>query len=197
VLLFSIFDMKNTKQFKENYPIICRNIVQYGSFFRERKPKTQVSTPSAGALYPLEVYLVAENVAGLPVGIYRYNAQQHALELRCKGNSMDRLCRASYSQRGVGEAAASIVLCAAFEKDSKKYGNNARKYVCMEVGCAAENVCLQAVSEKLGTVFVAGFDPEKVRAILGLPREEEPMCILPIGNLKPGLPPILRPELPD
>jgi all-trans-retinol 13,14-reductase len=144
--------------------------------------QTLRSAPSAGALYPLEVYLVAENVAGIPAGMYKYNSQKHSLEKLFEGHLAKKLCRAANSQTSVGQAAAIMIICGVYEREAKKYGEKSKEYTDMEVGCVAENVYLQAVSCDIGTVFVAGFDPGSVKEILCTPESEQPLCILPLGK---------------
>jgi len=140
------------------------------------------TAPSAGALYPLEVYIVAGNVEGLADGIYKYRPAGHELEKVARGDKRLALCAAALGQRCVGNAAAVIVFAADYERTAKKYGRRAPRYVHMEVGHAAENVYLQAVSLGLGTTVVGGFRDEKVKAVVGLAGKERPMCLMPVGR---------------
>lgn len=81
-------------------------------------------------------------------------------------------------------AAAAIVFAAVYERTSRKYGDRAVRYVHLEVGHAAQNVCLQAEALRLGTVPVGAFDDERVRSVVMMERDEQPLYILPIGRAK-------------
>ncbi|MDQ1265000.1 MAG: hypothetical protein QG635_150 [Bacteroidota bacterium] len=141
------------------------------------------TAPSAGALYPLELYLVAGNVEGLSAGIYKYYSEEHALKLIAEGDFRKKLCEAAFSQTMLEEAPASIVYSAVYERTSGKYGSRGReRYVCIDLGCSAENVWLQAVSLGIGTVSVGSFNDEKVKILLKIPQEEEPLLIMPLGR---------------
>ncbi|SET00957.1 SagB-type dehydrogenase domain-containing protein [Methanococcoides vulcani] len=139
------------------------------------------AAPSAGALYPLEVYLVAGNVSGLDVGVYRYVPSRHSMIRIFKGDRRDELCRASLSQSQIRDAAAVVVIAADYSRTTVKYGTRGIRYVHIEVGCAAENIYLQGVSLGIGTCAVGAFDDEEVASILNLPSNEDPLLILPIG----------------
>ena len=143
------------------------------SFFR--------TAPSAGALYPLEVYLVAGKVSGLDIGMYRYVPSRHSLIQICDGDRRDELCRASLSQPHIRNAVAVVVIAADYSRTTVKYGTRGIRYVHIEVGCAAENICLQGDSLGIGTCVTGAFDDEEVGSILNLPTNEDPLLILPIG----------------
>lgn len=139
------------------------------------------TAPSAGALYPLEVYLVAGNVSGLDIGVYRYVPSRHSMIRVLDGDRRDELCRASLSQPHIRDVAAVVVLAADYSRTTVKYGNRGIRYVHIEVGCAAENICLQGVSLGIGMCVTGAFDDEEVGSILNLPSNEDPLLIMPIG----------------
>jgi len=141
------------------------------------------TAPSAGALYPLEMYLVAGNVRGLDIGVYRYFPSRHSLIRICDGDRRDELCKASLSQPHIRDAAAVAVIAADYSRTTVKYGTRGIRYAHIEAGCAAENICLQGVSLAIGTCVTGAFDDAKVASILKLPANEEPLLILPIGYL--------------
>ncbi len=145
-------------------------------------PRGLRTAPSAGALYPLEIYLVAGNVAGLPAGVYRYLPAGHRLELSASGDRRSALADAALRQPWVRKAPAVLVVAAVFARTTGKYGQRGIRYVHLDAGCAAENVYLQATALGLGTVFVGAFHDEEVREAIALPREEEPLAILPVGR---------------
>ena len=142
----------------------------------------QRAAPSAGALYPLEVYLVAGRVRGLAAGIYRYLPADHALTQTSAEDARGALCEAAWSQDWMLTSAAILAVAAVYERTARQYGARAERYVHMEVGSVAENVYLQATALGLGTAFVGAFDDGQVKKVLSLPAEEEPLCLLPVGR---------------
>jgi SagB-type dehydrogenase family enzyme len=140
------------------------------------------AAPSAGALYPLEVYLVAGEVEGLPAGLYRYRPEGHELQRIGESDLRRPLAAAALGQDCVREAPAVLAITGVSERTAKKYGPRAARYVHMESGAAAENVYLEATALGLGTVLVGAFDDDAVARTLGLPRGEAPLCLLPIGR---------------
>jgi len=143
------------------------------------------TAPSAGALYPLEVYLVAGNVKGLTSGVYRYHPKGHYLTLVKTGDKRSDLCDASYQQEMIKLAPASLVYSAVFSRNTDKYGDRGRqRYVCMDLGHSGENVYLQATALGIGTCAVGAFTDEDVSKVVGMPKEEEPLYVMPLGKLK-------------
>lgn len=140
------------------------------------------TAPSAGALYPLEVYLVAGDVTGLTEGIYRHLPQGHRLVQVGKGDKRGSLAAAALGQQWVGEGAAALVFSAVYERTTRKYGSRGSRYVHIEVGHAAQNVFLQAVSDGLNAVVVGAFDDEAVKRVIQMPEQEQPLYIMPIGK---------------
>jgi SagB-type dehydrogenase family enzyme len=143
------------------------------------------TVPSAGALYPLEVYVVVGNVSDLPDGIYRYEPQKHVLIKKADGDKRMELSRAAL-QSTIQNAPAILVFSGAYERTTAKYGARGIRYVHMEAGHASQNVYLQAVSLHLGTVVIGAFQDEDVRAVLALPENEQPLSIMPIGKQDDG-----------
>jgi SagB-type dehydrogenase family enzyme len=139
------------------------------------------TAPSAGALYPLEVYLVAGNVEGLASGVYRYDPAEHDLEAVIGGDVRNALVNAAYGQDSVESGVIALVFTAVYERTAQKYGKRATRYVHMEAGHAAQNVYLQAVALGLGTVVLGAFRDERVGKVLQLPENEQPLSIMPVG----------------
>ncbi len=140
------------------------------------------TAPSAGALYPLELYLVVKRVDTLSPGIYHYLPTGHQLRLLSEGEVSDRLSDAALRQSSVKDAPAVIVFSAVPERTTARYGERGMQYVFMEAGHAAQNVCLQAVALDLGTVTIGAFDEDEVRTTLNLPEGEIPLYLLPVGR---------------
>jgi SagB-type dehydrogenase family enzyme len=141
------------------------------------------TTPSAGALYPLEVYLVVGKVTGLKAGIYKYIPEGHQLELVSEGDVRKNLAEAALEQEFIEQAPASIVYTAIYKRTTQKYGERGRdRYVCMDLGHSAQNVYLQAYAINLGTCAVGAFTDKMVSMVMLLPDNEEPLYIMPIGK---------------
>lgn len=139
------------------------------------------SAPSAGALHPLETFLVAGEVEGLPPGVYRYEPERHALRSMASGDRREPLARAALGQSWVAAAPAALVIAAEYSRTTGKYGERGRRYVHMEVGHAAQNVYLQAEALGMGTTMVGAFDERQVADVVGMASSEAAMGILPIG----------------
>ena len=142
------------------------------------------TAPSGGALYPLEVYVVAGNVTGLPDGIYSYKPHGHELVRTQKGDKRKVLSDATLRQLYVKEAPLVIVFSAVYERITKKYGERGNRYAVIEVGHAAQNVYLQAVSLNLGTVAVGAFRDDEVKKLMKMEDGEHPLYLMPIGKKK-------------
>lgn len=140
------------------------------------------TAPSAGALYPLDVYVVAGAVAGLSAGIYSYGPRKHELHRIAEGDARGKLSNAALGQSSINNAAAILVFSAVYDRVMVKYGERGIRYVHMEAGHAAQNVHLQAVSLDLGTVVIGAFRDEQVRAVLHLSEHEQPLSIMPVGK---------------
>lgn len=143
------------------------------------------TAPSAGTLYPLEVYLVAGDVMDLKPGVYHYRPAGHLLVPTTGGDRRAAL-QAVVNQTPVGEAPATVVIAAVPNRTTSEYGERGMRYVSMEAGHAAENVYLQAEAINLGTVTIGAFDDGEVRDVLGLPENTTPFCLMPVGRPVPG-----------
>ncbi len=135
------------------------------------------AAPSAGATYPLELYLVTEE------GVYNYIPGEHILQPVKPGDARPSLARAALGQSFVAEAPASIVVTAVYARTAGRYGaDRGRRYVHMETGHAAQNIHLQAAALGLGSVPVGAFGDDEVSAALSLPEDHEPLYIIPVGR---------------
>jgi SagB-type dehydrogenase family enzyme len=146
------------------------------------RPGGYRTCPSAGALYPLELHLVAGRVDGLPCGTYRYDCADHAI---LHENEMDiryDLAGAALGQSMISLAPATIAISGIFERTTRKYGERGIRYIFMEAGHAAQNIHLQAVSLNLGTVVIGAFRDNEVKRVLGLQPDERPLLLMPVGK---------------
>lgn len=139
------------------------------------------TAPSAGALYPLEIFLVAGHVATVPPGVYRYDPQRHQLALMVSSDRRQELAAAALHQTWIADAPMVVMIAAVFRRTTVKYGERGIRYVHIEAGHAAENICLQAVALGLGTTVVGAFSDVDVKRLLGL-SVEEPLLLIPIGK---------------
>ena len=141
------------------------------------------AAPSAGATYPLEVYVVAGNVDQVEPGVYRYVSNRHLLEQVFAGDIRKDLAEAALNQEMISDAPFSLIYSAIFERTTQRYGDRGRlRYVPMDLGHSAQNVYLQAESLGLGTCAVGAFNDEEVTGVMQLPDEEEVLYIMPVGK---------------
>lgn len=140
------------------------------------------TTPSAGALYPLEIYVVAGMVDGLPPAVYHYQAKGHLLVQTTEGDRRQALSSAALEQSWLSHAAAVVVFSAIYARTRHKYGQRAERYVHIEAGHAAENLFLQAEALALGTVVVGAFNDGEVSKLLELPDDTQPLILMPVGK---------------
>jgi len=145
-------------------------------------PRGFRTAPSAGALYPLEVYVVVGNVQNLTQGVYRYEPDKHELVKIVDGDRRVELAEAALGQAWVEKGAINIVLAAVYERTTGKYGDRGIRYVHIEAGHAAQNLYLQATALGLGTVTVGAFNDDQVKENLNLPGDEQPLYIMPVGR---------------
>ena len=140
------------------------------------------AAPSAGALYPLELYVVAGDVDGLSPGVYRYRPKSHRLDHVASGERRKLLASAALRQRWVRRAPAVVVIAGIYERSMKKYGQRGHRYTHIEVGHVAQNIYLQATSLGLGTVLVGAFHDSEVQDVLSLPPDHNPLGLMPVGH---------------
>ena len=142
------------------------------------------SVPSAGATYPLEIFVACgeSGVEGIGGGIYRYDIDDHSLTRHYDEDVRLELARAALNQEFTYQAPVDIVICALYSRTLGRYGARGERYVHMEVGHAGQNIYLQASALGLATVAVGAFDDEQVRGVLRLDKQYEPLYIMPVGK---------------
>lgn len=136
------------------------------------------TAPSAGALFPLHIYVVNKD------GVFRYIPDGHKLLRLSDEDKRNSLVRASLGQSFIKEAPVDLIISANFKITRAKYGNRAFRYVCMEIGHVAENIQLQAQAMGLASVPIGAFWDDVVKATLGLPENQDPLYIIPVGYLR-------------
>ena len=140
------------------------------------------TAPSAGALYPLQLFVVVGDVNDLSPGIYQYNPEEHSLLKTANGDSRRLLQEAAHDQSCISDAAVIFVFTAIYQRTTLKYGERGVRYVHMEVGHAGQNLFLQAQALHLGTLVVGAFDDDEVRKILNLNADMRPLSLMPVGR---------------
>ncbi len=138
------------------------------------------TAPSAMAKYPLELYVAAAQVKGLPAGLYHYQPTEHQLVLVKSGDVRTDLS----TQPSVTTAPAVFLFTGDYERIGTRFGDRSKIFMYLETGHAAQNLCLQATALHLGTVTVGGFDPVILKKSLSLPDKEEALYLLPVGKPK-------------
>jgi len=173
---------RSRRRYRSN-PITLKQLSQLlwaaqGITERERGFRT---VPSAGATYPLEVYVVVKSggVEGLEAGIYHYLLKTHEIELVKLGDYSRDLMRASLNQEWVGAAPINLVINAVYERTTGYYGDRGVRYVHMEVGHLGQNIYLQCISLGLSCVVIGAFDDEEVKQIVG--GVGEPLYVIPVA----------------
>ena len=155
------------------------------------------ASPSAGATYPLEIFVLVgkqgvldsevpmqsgQAPEALQAGIYHYEVDSHSLSLHKPGDSRPDLARATLAQEFIIDAPVDIVICALYHRTSYRYGRRGERYVHIEVGHVGENIHLQAVALGLATVEIGAFNDEEVRKVLGVEEQIKPLYIMPLGK---------------
>jgi SagB-type dehydrogenase family enzyme len=134
------------------------------------------AAPSAGACYPLEVYLVCAQ------GLFRYRLGDHSLVKVQSDDLRKGLADAAFGQEFIAQAPITLVFAALYDRTTGRYGDRGRRYVHIDVGHAAQNVHLQAVALGLGSVPVGAFDDDQVAAVLRLPKDHKTLYLIPVGR---------------
>lgn len=140
------------------------------------------AAPSAGATFPLSVFVIAENVDSLEAGIYAYVPSNESLTPIIMGHFLDELSNAALGQSCVRNAPAVIAISAEYRVTTSVYGNRGKTYVHMEAGHVSQNIYLQCTAMGLGTVAVGAFNDDAVSVILNLAENEIPLYLMPVGH---------------
>ncbi len=140
------------------------------------------TAPSAGALYPVDIYVFTREVENLSPGLYHFIPAAQALRQRYEGDLSQLLSDAALNQDFLAEASFVLVLTAVFERTTWKYGARGFRYIYLDAGHVAQNAALAAVSLGLGSCPVAAFFDDEVNALLGVnPARESAIYLLAVG----------------
>ncbi len=140
------------------------------------------ASPSAGALYPLSIYIATGKVDNLEANVYKYLPEEHKLLLVKEGDMREELYKNALYQDSLKQAGLIIIIAADYSITAAKYGERSQRYVHMEVGHAGQNIYLQATAMGLGTVAIGAFDDKAIKKISGLPDTEIPLYLMPLGK---------------
>jgi SagB-type dehydrogenase family enzyme len=138
-------------------------------------PRGFRTAPSAGALYPLELYVVSAD------GFYRYRPEGHQLLQLAQEDLRSAVWQAGLQQDALRDAPAVFLIAAVYQRTADKYGERATRYVDIEAGHAAQNLLLQAVALGLGGVPIGAFHDDALGTALSLPADHAPLYLLPVG----------------
>ncbi|WP_437605670.1 SagB/ThcOx family dehydrogenase [Sorangium sp. So ce834] len=168
-------------------PLVSLGRLLFGSYgARKRRRLDDVwvynrPAASAGARYPLEIYVATQSVSGLDDGIYHYDVYAHELELRRQGRVRDELVELTV-QEMVRGANLVLVITAVWERNMWKYGQRGYRLVLLDAGHLGQNLYLVATALGLGPCGIGGFLDAELAALLELPEGEEPVYALCIGK---------------
>jgi SagB-type dehydrogenase family enzyme len=142
------------------------------------------AAPSAGALYPIEIYPLVHRVENLERGLYHYNVRDHALELLQPGDLQGEITRHGLMQEFLGQANLVLVLTAIFQRLRWKYQERSYRYALLEAGHLGQNAYLAATSMGMGACAVGAFLDEGLNAMLGVDGQDEAVIyLLSIGTV--------------
>jgi SagB-type dehydrogenase family enzyme len=141
------------------------------------------AAPSAGALYPMDVYVVVGQncVPPIEAGIYHYGPGKHHLSEILKGDMRSSIARASLSQMWMSDAPLTMVITAEYKRATVKYGQRGARYALIEAGHIGQNVFLQAQSLDLEAGIVGAFHDAKLIDVMNIPPAHEPVLLMPVG----------------
>jgi len=184
---YAIQSRRSVRSYKES-PLSLKDISQLlWSAQGITDPKTRFrSAPSAGAIYPLSVYVVVQKkgVDGLSPGIYLYVAEGHGLKQMRSGDFYPDLVNAALNQDWIKRSSVVFIFTGEPFAMSLKYKERAWQYIFMGAGMAAENLILQAVAMGLGSCPVGAFYDEKVAELIRLKGNEKPLLVVPVGKME-------------
>jgi SagB-type dehydrogenase family enzyme len=141
------------------------------------------TAPSAGATFPLEIFLMVNNVEGLSKGIYRYVPFSNELEMIHRNDLSRELEVACLGQTMISQSGIVIIFSAIYERTTQRYGERGIRYVYNEVGHASQNVHLQAAALNLGTVVIGAYRDNEVEQVLALGEEFRVLYLMPVGKI--------------
>ena len=161
---------------------LSRLLLSAGGITHKRGDWEMRAAPSGGALYPMEIYVVAMNVDGLPDGLYHFRVSDSSLEQVRLGDFGERVRRVANDQASVGSSPVTLMMTARFDRSTHKYGDRGYRYTYIETGAICQNVYLAATSMGMGTVAVGAFNDESANDFLDIDGlNEATLLMMPVG----------------
>ncbi|MBI5190995.1 MAG: SagB/ThcOx family dehydrogenase [Nitrospirae bacterium] len=175
--LWDVLDARRTRRTYRPEPLALGELSQMlwaaNGKTKEGREAVLRTAPSAGALYPIVLYVMANDVEGLEKGIYHYDVPGHRLVMIREGDYSDAVARAALGQSMLAKAGAVIFLTAIIERTRWKYRQRAYRYIYLDAGHIGQNICLAAGGMGLGTCPIGAFYDDELNAVLGLDGTEE------------------------
>lgn len=142
------------------------------------------AAPSAGALYPMDVYAVVgeDCVEGLEAGVYHYRPEDHAVSRVIRGDQRSGVARSALSQMWMAQAPVNLAVTAEYSRITGKYGKRGVRYAMIEAGHIGQNIFLQAEALGLKAGIVGAFRDSDLIKVLGIPGDHEPLVVMPVGR---------------
>lgn len=163
-------------------PEVSRLLLTADGLTHSRGEWQMRSAPSGGALYPIDIYLIATQVENLKPGLYHFQVSDSSLELVAGGDFSKEIHVASNEQGSVGSSPVTIIMTARFDRSIVKYSDRGYRYTYMEAGAICQNIYLQATALKMGTVAVGAFNDDALNRLLKIDgRDEAGLLIMPVG----------------
>ena len=142
------------------------------------------TAPSAGALYPIETYLVINRVEDISKGVYHYSIKDHLLEVLRTGDFGVDISRAALEQDMCNSSAVVFIWTAIFNRSKWKYSERAYRYIYLDAGHIAENFALTSTALGLGNCQIAALFDDEVNEIIGVDGKKESIVYMSVvGNL--------------
>lgn len=141
------------------------------------------AAPSAGALYPIDLYAVAgqESVAQIGAGVYHYEPKGHQLNPVATSDLRNAVARAALSQMWIARAPLNFILTAEYHRVAVKYKERGVRYAMIEAGHMGQNLFLQAEALGLKAGIVGAFHDENLIQAIRIPFSHKPLLIMPVG----------------
>jgi SagB-type dehydrogenase family enzyme len=153
----------------------AQGITEQGGFKR--------AAPSAGALYPMDIYAVVGGgcVEGLDPGVYRYEPDGHSISPGRGKDARGDVAQASLWQTWMTQAPLNLVITAEYSRIMGKYGKRGVRYAMIEAGHIGQNIFLQAQAMGLAAGIVGAFEDDKVIKVMGIKETHKPLLVMPVG----------------
>lgn len=175
-------ERRSVRAYKDT-PLTEKNVSQLlwaGQGISEESSKKRTS-PSARAKYPIELYLVVFNVEGIEKGVYKYAPDGHSIVKMFDADKTDAIAKA-VGQGSFAKCPAGFIIAGNYLKMSEKPDETSKRFVHTEVGHVSQNIALQGVALKIGSVVLGGFQQDLLSELLEFPPDTKPIYVMPVGN---------------